>query len=326
MLRRTLGSSSMEVSALGLGCWAIGGPWTFEGHQAGWGDVDDQASLRALAYALDQGVDFFDTAANYGCGHSERILGRALAGRRDQVVIATKFGYRVDEAGKNVTHYGDPRCGEIASHLRDDCEASLRRLGTDVIDLYFFHVGYYLPEHVGPILDELEKLVVEGKIRYYGWSTDNPEGARAFAKGDHSIAIQHDLTVMTDAPAMIKLCEMEHLASVNRSPLGRGLLTGKYSATSNFADNDLRSRDDFARRWADPMLTNLDAVRDVLTGRGRTLTQGALCWIWGRSGCTIPIPGFRNVAQLEENIAALDYGPMREDEMQQIDALLSREV
>jgi aryl-alcohol dehydrogenase-like predicted oxidoreductase len=199
-------------------------------------------------------------------------------------------------------------------------------LGTDVIDLYFFHVGYYLPEHVGPILDELEALVVEGKIRYYGWSTDNHEGARAFAKGDHCIAIQHDLTVMTDAPEMIELCETEHLASVNRSPLGRGLLTGKYSTTSTFADNDLRSRDDFARRWANPMLTHLDAVRDVLTGRGRTLTQGALCWIWGRSGCTIPIPGFRNVAQLEENIAALKHGPMREDEMQQIDALLSRKV
>jgi aryl-alcohol dehydrogenase-like predicted oxidoreductase len=309
-----------------LGCWAIGGPWTFEGHQAGWGDVDNHDSIHALHYALEQGVDFFDTAANYGCGHSERILGRALAGRRDQVVIATKFGYRVDEEGKNVTHYGDPRCGQIADHIRDDCEDSLRRLGTDVIDLYFFHVGYYLPEHVGPILDELEALVVEGKIRYYGWSTDNHEGARAFAKGDHCIAIQHDLTVMTDAPEMIELCETEHLASVNRSPLGRGLLTGKYSTTSTFADNDLRSRDDFARRWANPMLTHLDAVRDVLTGRGRTLTQGALCWIWGRSGCTIPIPGFRNVAQLEENIAALKHGPMREDEMQQIDALLSRKV
>jgi aryl-alcohol dehydrogenase-like predicted oxidoreductase len=326
MLKRTLGRCGIEVSALGLGCWAIGGPWTFEGHQAGWGDVDDQASLQAIAYALDQGIDFFDTAANYGCGHSERILGRALAGRRDEVVIATKFGYRVDEAEKNVTHYGYPRRGEIASHIRDDCEASLRRLDTDLIDLYVFHVGYYLPEHVDPILDVLEGLVAAGKIRYYGWSTDNPEGARAFAKGDHCIAIQHNLTVMTDAPAMIELCETEHLASVNRSPLGRGLLTGKYSATSTFADNDIRSRDDFAQRWASPMLTNLDVVRDALKGRGRTLTQGALCWIWGRSGCTIPIPGFRNVAHLAENIAALDHGPMSEDEVQQIDALLSREV
>jgi aryl-alcohol dehydrogenase-like predicted oxidoreductase len=125
MLKRTLGRHGIEVSTLGLGCWAIGGPWTFEGHQAGWGDVDNHDSIRALHYALEQGVDFFDTAANYGCGHSERILGRALAGRRDQVVIATKFGYRVDEEGKNVTHYGDPRCGQIADHIRDDCEDSV---------------------------------------------------------------------------------------------------------------------------------------------------------------------------------------------------------
>lgn len=324
MLTRTLGSSEIEVSALGLGCWAIGGPWTFAGHQAGWGNVDDQDSIRAIHYALDRGIDFFDTAANYGCGHSERILGRALSGRRDQVVIATKFGYRVDEEAKNVTHYGDPRTGEIASHIRRDCEDSLRRLGTDRIDLYLFHVGYYFPEKVGDILEELEALVAEGKIRYYGWSTDNPEGARAFAKGDHCIAIQHDLTVVTDAPAMIGLCEAENLASINRSPLGRGLLTGKYSATSTFAENDLRSRSDFAQRWAHPILGNLDAIREVLTARARTLTQGALCWIWGRSEHTIPIPGFRNVAQLEENIAALEHGPMREDELQQIDELLSR--
>jgi aryl-alcohol dehydrogenase-like predicted oxidoreductase len=123
---------------------------------------------------------------------------------------------------------------------------------------------------------------------------------------------------------MIGLCEAENLASINRSPLGRGLLTGKYSATSTFAENDLRSRSDFAQRWANPILGNLDAIREVLTARGRTLTQGALCWIWGRSEYTIPIPGFRNVVQLEENIAALEHGPMREDELQQIDELLSR--
>jgi len=324
MLKRNLGKSEVEVSALGLGCWAIGGPWTFDGHQAGWGDVDDKSSIEAIHYALDQEINFFDTAANYGCGHSERILGRALSGRRDQVVIATKFGYRVDEEAKNVTHYGDPRSGEIASHIHRDCEDSLRRLGTDRIDLYLFHVGYYLPEKIGEILDELEGLVAEGKIRYYGWSTDNLDGARVFAKGEHCIAIQHDLTVVTDASEMIKLCEAEHLASINRSPLGRGLLTGKYSTASTYAENDLRSRGDFAQRWVNPILGNLDAVRDVLTGNGRTLTQGALCWIWGRSDCTIPIPGFRNVVQLEENIAALEYGPMSEDEIQQIDELLSR--
>jgi aryl-alcohol dehydrogenase-like predicted oxidoreductase len=102
MFKRRLGKSEIEVSALGLGCWAIGGPWTLDGLPAGWGKVDDGESIRAIHCALDLSVNFFDTAANYGCGHSERILGRAVAGRRDKVIIATKFGYLVDEENKNV--------------------------------------------------------------------------------------------------------------------------------------------------------------------------------------------------------------------------------
>jgi aryl-alcohol dehydrogenase-like predicted oxidoreductase len=324
MFTRKLGQSNIDVSALGLGCWAIGGPWTVNGeHPAGWGDVDDAESVRAIQYAVDHGINFFDTAANYGAGHSERLLGRALAGRRAQAIIATKFGYRVDEDAKDVTHYGDPRQGEVASHIRRDCEASLRRLDTDIIDLYQFHVGYYHPEKVGPILVVLEDLVAEGKIRYYGWSTDNPEGARVFSQGEHCIAIQHDLTVVRDAPALIQLCEEKNLASINRSPLGRGLLTGKYTQKSTFPKNDLRSRGDFAERWAEPMLDKLDAVREILTSQGRTLAQGALCWIWARSPVTIPIPGFRHVAQLKENIAAMAHGSLEAEEMQKINELLS---
>lgn len=324
MFTRTLGKSDIEVSALGIGCWAIGGPWTVNGvHPAGWGKVDDAESVRAIRYAVDQGVNFFDTAANYGAGHSERILGRALADRREQVILATKFGYRVDEEAKDVTHYGDPRGGDVASHIRQDCENSLRRLDTDVIDLYLFHVGYYLPEKVGPILDVLEDLVADGKIRYYGWSTDNLAGARAFSQGDHCIAAQHDLTVVTDAPGMLQLCQEKHLASINRSPLGRGLLTGKYTPQSAFPENDIRSRSDFNTHWVEPILGNLDAVRDILTRGGRTLAQGALCWIWGRSPITIPIPGFRTTAQLAENIAAVKHGPLAEEEMREIERLLT---
>ena len=324
MFFRKLGRSSIEVSAMGLGCWAIGGPWTVNGqYPAGWGEVNDAESIRAIQFAVDKGINFFDTAANYGAGHSERILGRALAGHRDHVIIATKFGYRVDEIAKDITHYGDPRTGDVASHIRQDCEDSLRRLGTDVIDLYQFHVGYYSPEKVGPILEVLEALVDEGKIRTYGWSTDNLEGARRFSQGSHCVAIQHDLTVVADAPELIQLCEKNSLASINRSPLGRGLLTGKYTQESVFPDNDIRSREGFKDRWLKPVLNNLDAVRAVLTDHGRTLVQGALSWIWGRSSVTIPIPGFRNVEQLEENIAALDHGPMSDEEMGAIDALLA---
>jgi aryl-alcohol dehydrogenase-like predicted oxidoreductase len=325
MFIRKLGKSNLEVSALGLGCWAIGGPWTVNGtHPAGWGEVHDADSIRAIQYAVDQGITFFDTAANYGAGHSERILGQALKNRRSQVVIATKFGYRVDEDARDVTHYGDPREGEVASNIRQDCEASLRRLDTDVIDLYQFHVDYYLPERVGPILAILEELVDEGKIRFYGWSTDSLQSARAFMTGEHCVAIQHNLTVVKDAPQLIQLCEENDLASINRSPLGRGLLTGKYTRESDFPKNDIRSRSDFTERWAEPIFSKLAAVRAILTRHGRTLAQGALCWIWGRSAVTLPIPGFRNTAQLEENIAALEHGPLSQEDMQAIEEVLGR--
>lgn len=116
MLTRTLGRSGINVSVLGLGCWAVGGPWLYGKIQAGWGEVDDDESIRAIHCALDNGINFFDTAANYGAVHSERILSRTIAGRRDQVVIATKFGYKVDEEIENVSSYGD----SVANHVRQD--------------------------------------------------------------------------------------------------------------------------------------------------------------------------------------------------------------
>jgi len=204
MKPRTLGSSGVQISAMGMGCWAIGGPWLMRGQPAGWGDVDDDESIRAIHRALELGITFFDTAANYGCGHSEQILGRALAGRRSQVVIATKFGYQVDPETKQVGYYGDdPDSDLVVSHLRQDCEASLRQLGTDYIDLYQFHIGNYSPAKAAAVRDALEGLVAEGKIRFYGWSTDHPEGARVFAQGKHCVAIQHDLNVIKDAPQML---------------------------------------------------------------------------------------------------------------------------
>ena len=128
---RKLGRSGIEVSALGLGCWAVGGPWNFNGSPAGWSEGDDAESLRAIHCALDMGVNFFDTAANYGAGHSERLLAQAFKDRRDQVVIATKFGYLVDEAAKEVVHYdAKEENSDVASRLRADVEASLKRLDT----------------------------------------------------------------------------------------------------------------------------------------------------------------------------------------------------
>ncbi len=151
MEKRTLGRSGIEVSALGMGCWAIGGPWIFMDMQGGWGQVDDAESIRAIHAALDHGITFFDTAANYGAGHSEMILARALKGRHDRTVIATKFGYRMDESTKIVDSYPDA----VENHLRADCEASLRRLDTDIIDLYQFHINAYPAEQASAVREAL---------------------------------------------------------------------------------------------------------------------------------------------------------------------------
>jgi aryl-alcohol dehydrogenase-like predicted oxidoreductase len=317
---RTLGRSELQVSALGLGCWAIGGQMQFLEIQAGWGDVDDQESIRAIHRALDLGVNFFDTAANYGTGHSEQLLGRALANHRDKAIIATKFGFNADEATKTVSYYAD----EVVSHVRGECEDSLRRLNTDVIDLYQLHLWDYPHDQIEPMLDVLESLVSEGKIRYYGWSTDNFEGARLFAQGKHCIAIQHDLNVVKDAPEMLALCDEFNLASVNRSPLARGALTGKYTKDSVFPSNDVRNDNWSRETFLLPTVERLDAIREVLTSGGRTLAQGALAWIWARSEKTIPIPGFKTVAQVDDNAGAMQYGPLTADQMGEIDSLLGR--
>ncbi|MBN2006750.1 MAG: aldo/keto reductase [Anaerolineae bacterium] len=329
-LTRTLGRSGIEVSALGLGCWAIGGPWTLNGGPAGWSKVDDAESLRAIHRAMELGATFFDTAANYGAGHSERMLAQAFKGRRDQVVIATKFGYHVDEAAKVVSPYGEKEEeSDVAGHLRADVEASLRRLDTDYIDVYQLHVWGLAIERALAARDVLEEMVEEGKIRTYGWSTDRTDAIRAFADGPHCSVVQQQLSVLDGNMELLALCEKRNLASINRGPLGMGLLTGKFSPASTFADDDVRRHAQWHPGFKDgkptqEWLDKLASIREVLTCNGRTLAQGALAWIWGRSSTTVPIPGFKTVKQVEENCKALEFGPLTSDQMGEIDRILGR--
>jgi aryl-alcohol dehydrogenase-like predicted oxidoreductase len=174
------------------------------------------------------------------------------------------------------------------------------------------------------MVDVLESLVSAGKIRYYGWSTDSVEGARLFAQGKHCVAIQHDLNVVLDAPELLAVCDELDLASVNRSPLARGALSGKYAKDAVFPNNDVRN-DSWSRdHFFTPTLDQLDAIRGILTSKGRSLVQGALAWIWARSEKTIPIPGFKTVAQVEENAKAMELGPLTAEQMKEIDTLLGR--
>ncbi|MGY0063127.1 aldo/keto reductase [Streptomyces sp. LZ34] len=324
---RTLGRSGIEVSALGFGCWAIGGEWwSADGQPLGWGRVDDDESVRAIQRALDLGVTFFDTADVYGTGHSERLLGRALGKHRTDVVVATKWGNIFDERTR--TREGQDDSPE---HVRRALTASLRRLDTDHVDLYQLHISDADPERAARLRDTCEELVREGLIRAYGWSTDDPARAAAFAEGPHCTAVQHRLNILQDAPELLALCAESDLAAISRSPLAMGLLTGKHTAGRALERGDIRNTPPAwlpgftANAGADPAwLQRVDALRSILTSDGRTLAQGALAWIWARSPRTIPIPGFRTVAQAEENAGAIAKGPLAAGQLADVERLLGR--
>jgi len=309
-----------------MGCWAIGGPFWAGETPLGWGEVDDEESIRAIHAALDLGVNFFDTANVYGAGHSERVLSRAIAGRRSQVVIATKFSSVFDETTRQVT-------GSDASPegIRKACEESLRRLNSDYIDLYQFHDNGYPAEKAAPVRETLEALAQAGKIRAYGWSTDFFDRAEVFAQGPKCTSIQLQLNVLDDNPAMIAFCEQHNQAAINQGPLAMGLVTGKYTPATVISGDDVRGQKSpewmkyFKDGKPNPEWMSLrDAILQILTSEGRTVAQGALAWNWGRSPLTIPIPGFRTVKQVEENAGAMAFGPLTPEQMGKIDTILKR--
>ncbi|MFJ9242948.1 aldo/keto reductase [Streptomyces sp. NPDC101776] len=324
---RTLGRSGIDVSALGFGCWAIGGEWQdTSGQPLGWGKVDDEESVRAIRRALDLGVTFFDTADTYGAGHSERVLGRALGKRRDDVVLATKWGNVFDEETRTLTGADDS-----PEYARRALRASLSRLDTDHVDLYQLHLSDADPERAAQLRDQCEEFVREGLIRAYAWSTDDPARAAVFAEGEHCAAVQHAANVLQDAPDMFTLCEELGLASINRSPLAMGLLTGKQAVGRELEPGDIRNTppawmqgfkqgDGADGDW----VARVDALREILTSDGRTPSQGALAWLWARSPRTVPIPGFRSVAQAEQNAGAIAKGPLTASQLAEVDRVLGR--
>jgi len=319
MFTRTLGKSGIRVSAMGLGTARIGG--------LGWREDDltvpdapgqIEADIRAIHRALDLGIDFFDTADVYGCGYSERVLGQALADRRHQVVLATKFGETFDE------QTGQPTEEDLnPAYIRRACEASLRRLNTDYIDLYLFHIRDYDLERAGEVCQTLETLAEEGKIRTYGWSTDDLERARFFAQGPHCTAIEHRLNIMMDAPDMLALCDEFDLASINRIPLAMGVLSDQWTPDTQLPEDDMRSKFLEVEEFLHD-LEKVQAMREVLTRDGRSYVQAALGWIWARSPRTIPVPGFHTIEQAEEDALALRFGPLDEEQMAEVERLVGR--
>lgn len=323
---RTLGRSGIEVSALGLGGWAIGGAMAAGNQPLGYSGVDDDAARAAVRRGVELGVSLFDTADAYGAGHSERLLGEVLE-HEPQVRIATKFGNTIDEATRQLTGVN-----VSSAYVRTALAASLRRLRRDRVDLYQLHSVAVTPAQAEDLVAVLEDLAAEGLVAWWGASTDDAAQARLFAGAPHCTAMQLQLNMLDDNPAMLQVCAEHDLAALCRSPLAMGLLGGRYTATSTLPDDDVRGRQPEWLRWfsdgrPDPgYLAALEAVRDTLTRDGRTLAQGALGWIWAHDQRAIPLPpGFRNRNQVEDNAGALSRGPLAPDRYAAVQVLLNRQ-
>ncbi len=317
-----------SIRRLGMGCWAIGGHWTGGGLARGYGHTDDAESITAIRHALSLGVRFFDTADVYGAGHSEELLGEVV-GERDDVVIATKIGNNFDPEAREATGALQPGPSLIGD-VRRAIEASRRRLRRDRIDLIQLHLNSFPVGSAQVVFDILEELRMEGKIGAYGWSTDFPDRVEAFASRPHFVSVQHTMNVFFDAPTMMSVAGRYDLISINRMPLAMGLLTGKYRAARPLPKGDVRHN---SFTWMDYFKDGsvapefewrVGAVRELLTIGGRTMAQGALAWLWSKSNRTLPIPGFKSAAQVEENVGALEKGPLPANVMAEIENVIER--
>jgi len=315
-----------RVPRIGVGCWAIGGPFRMDGLSDGWGEVDDSQSLRALSLAFDLGARLFDTADAYGTGHSEEMIGLAFADRRSDVVIATKFGFTQDGSRRELTG-----TDSSPAHMETALAASLRRLRTGYIDLYQIHMGDVPGPDLDRLAEALERRAEAGDILAWGWSTDDAASAARLLRYPHFRAVQQQLSLFHDVPEMVALAEQNRLVNLNRSPLAMGLLTGKFSAASRLPPDDVRGaghawvRDFRDGRPTAGALRRLEAIRHLLTTDGRSVAQGALAWILARSPAAIPIPGFRSEAQIRDNLGTLDKGPLPDGVMAEIAGIMAGE-
>ena len=307
--RRRLGRSDLEVSALGLGCM---------GMSEFYGPADDTASLAVLNHAVDIGINFLDTADMYGVGRNELLLARLLQTRRDEVVIATKFGNKRAPDGAFLGVNGSP------DYVRQCCDASLKRLGVDHIDLYYQHrVDRSVP--IEDTVGAMAELVRAGKVRHLGLSEAAPATIRR-AQAVHPIAaLQTEYSLWTrDIEAeILPLCQQLGIGLVPYSPLGRGFLTGAIRDVGQLAADDWRRNN--PRFQAENLAHNLalvDAVTALAAARGCTPAQLALAWLLSRGPQVVPIPGTRSIARLDENAASAAL-TLTADELARLAAVLA---
>ncbi|MEU9743725.1 aldo/keto reductase [Micromonospora chersina] len=299
MIKRRVGATGPEVSAIGLGCM---------GMSFAYGAADDAESTRTLHRALDLGVNHLDTADMYGFGANERLLGPVVRERRDEVFLATKFGNRT--SGDSFGGTGSPGAyvDSSAAWAKQACDASLERLGIETIDLYYLHrrdPGTPIEETVGA----LAELVQAGKVRLIGLSEVSPATLRA-AHAVHPVsAVQMEYSLFTrDVEGeMLATCRELGVSLVAYSPVGRGLLTGAITSREQLADDDWRRTvPRFADGNLDANVRLVEAVREVAAEIGCTPAQAALAWLLAQGDDILPIPGTRRVRYLTENAAAAD--------------------
>ena len=304
---RQLGTSALRVSALGLGCMSLSGTY---------GKSDDAGSIAVVHRALDLGVNFLDSSDMYGWGHNEELLGKALRGRRDAVVLATKFGnLRKPD--------GTPTVNGRPEYVRQACDASLKRLGVDAIDLYYQH----RVDPTTPIEDTvgaMAKLVEEGKVRYLGLSEAAPATVRR-AHAVHPIAaLQSEFSLLYRVEAEATLPTLRELgvSFVAYSPLGRSLLTGSVAQAADIPTDD-RRRDHprFKEDNLDRNLALVGRVEALARDKGCTPGQLALAWLLARGQDIVPIPGTKRPERLDENLGALNVQLTADDVRRISDAI-----
>lgn len=309
MKTRELGKDGPQLTEMGLGAWAIGGPWAF-----GWGQQDDRESIRTIQRALELGINWIDTAAVYGLGHSEKIVGEAVKGRRQEVFIATKCGLVWDDRGR-------VRNNNRPESIRRECEASLNRLQIDTIDLYQIH----WPDPATPVEDswgEMVRLKEEGKVRYIGVSNFGVQLLEKCEAIHHVNSLQppyslvHRLIYPEVEKQILPWCKSHGVGVVVYSPLQNGLLTGKFTQQrlQELPKDDWRRKSEF---FKEPVFSRtlklVEALKPIAEKYRKTVAELAIAWVLMNPAVTSAIVGARHPRQVEENVGGADWSLSEED-------------
>jgi len=303
MEMRTLGKSGIKVSAVGLGLMSMSGIY---------GNASDEESIRVIHYALDKGINFLDSADMYGWGHNEELLGKALKGRRDNVIVATKFGQVKLADGKQDVDGS-------AAYVQKACEASLKRLGIDVIDLYYQHrVDTKVP--IEETVGAMKRLVEAGKVRALGLSEARPETIQRAARIHPIAAVQNEYSLLyrAEGEETLKTTRELGISFVAYAPLGRSMLTGSVKGKADLPDGDRRlAHPRFQAENLDKNVKIVKRLEEMAAKKKCTPAQLVLAWLLAQGKDIVPIPGTKRKQRVDENLDALEVR-LSAQEMKQI--------